>query len=288
MFDKAGGFCRNRARQTADEIEHRIAHIARLRNLRTRYLGAPIIMSEAWMQQTSSRSTVGEDYLTPTGPVNFLFEYDLDFGREQTLIISRLQEPSEIPRPSDYVELLPVAYYISVDPRFRLVLLSPTYDTVAAISFANFQRPVVEVQELSDTPSSGNFSPQSRRSFSGKTKGPKTRFSGDSGDSFTWEYQQKDDTFELWVSEQLKMPNRPYQRKQVRKVGTMKRSTMVATDTKRIVIEADTTYISEVTMMASALTVLKRDALQERQKKAMEGRGLSLSFSSATNPYLSS
>ncbi|KAK6537130.1 hypothetical protein TWF694_011329 [Orbilia ellipsospora] len=236
-------------------------------------------MSEAWVQQTSSRSTVGEEYLTPIGPVSFLFEYDLDFGREQTIIISRMQEPSEIPRPVDYLELLPVAYYISVDPRFRLVLLSPTYDTVAAISFAIFQRPVIEVQELSDIFSSGNFSPQSRRSFSGKTKGLKTRFLGDSGDSFTWEYQQKEDVFDLWVSEKVKTPSPPYHRTQIRKVGTMKRSTMVATDSKRVVIEADTRYISEVTMMASALTVLKRDALQERQKKAMEGRGLGISFS---------
>ncbi|KAK6346499.1 hypothetical protein TWF696_006625 [Orbilia brochopaga] len=233
------------------------------------------------LQQMNSRSTVGDDYLphAQSGPVSLLFDYTLDFGREHTIIISRLREPSEIPRPADYVELLPVAYYLSVDPRFRLVLLSPTYDTVAAISFASFQKPVVEVQEQADifalSSNAESNMTADRLKLSCRWKGAKTRFSGDRGDiSFTWERQGKEEVFDLWVTEALRTGSPSFvKRSQTRRVGTMKRSTIVETDSKRVVIEANTRYIGEVAMLASALTILKKDALEERQKKAMADLG---------------
>ncbi|EPS44928.1 hypothetical protein H072_1083 [Dactylellina haptotyla CBS 200.50] len=235
-------------------------------------------MSTTPIHQINTRSTVGEDYAPRNGPVSFLFEYTLDFGRENTIIISRLQEPSEIPRPADYLEVLPVAYYISVDPRFRLVLLTPTYDTVAAISFLSFQKPVFEVQELSEIFSAGSFSSEARKTFSGRSKGAKTRFSGDLANTITWAHQPKEDTFDLWVSEGLTEPLSPIRKSQIRKVGTMRRSRIAESDTKRIIIEANTSYISEISVLASALTVLKKDALQETQKKAMAARALSFPF----------
>ncbi|KAJ6256243.1 hypothetical protein Dda_9078 [Drechslerella dactyloides] len=234
----------------------------------------------AHLQQMSSGSTVEDEYPphAQSGPVSLLFDYTLDFGREHTIVISRLREPSEIPRPADYVELLPVAYYLSVDPRFRLVLLSPTYDTVAAISFVSFQKPVVEVQEQTDISArslhSGSNMSSDRVKLSCRWKGAKTRFSGDRSISFTWERQGKDEIFDLWVTEALKIESPSFiERKQTRRVGTMKRSTIAETDSKRVVIEANTRYIGEVAMLASALTILKKDALEERQKKAMADLG---------------
>ncbi|KAK6526177.1 hypothetical protein TWF281_011212 [Arthrobotrys megalospora] len=238
-------------------------------------------MSAAPLSPMSSRSTVGENYLPKPGPVSFLFDYTLDFGRERTVVISRLREPSEIPRPADYMELLPVAYYLSVDPRFRSVLLTPTYDTAAAISFASFQKPIFEFQEPSDIFSSGNFGLDTRTKFSGKSKGNKTRFSGDRGATITWERRGNEDEFDLWVSEGLVESSSPAPRSQTRRVGSMRRTSTL--DSKRIVIEANTRYIGEVAMLASALTVLKRDALEEkRRKKPSKTRGLSLPFVSAS------
>ncbi|KAK6346500.1 hypothetical protein TWF696_006625 [Orbilia brochopaga] len=162
---------------------------------------------------------------------------------------------------------------------FRLVLLSPTYDTVAAISFASFQKPVVEVQEQADifalSSNAESNMTADRLKLSCRWKGAKTRFSGDRGDiSFTWERQGKEEVFDLWVTEALRTGSPSFvKRSQTRRVGTMKRSTIVETDSKRVVIEANTRYIGEVAMLASALTILKKDALEERQKKAMADLG---------------
>ncbi|KAK6508036.1 hypothetical protein TWF481_006452 [Arthrobotrys musiformis] len=238
-------------------------------------------MSTAPLLPVSSRSTVGEDYVPKSGVVSLLFDYTLDFGRERTLTISRLREPSEIPRPADYMELLPVAYYLSVDPRFRSVLLTPTHDTIAAISFISFQKPTIEYQEFSDILSSENVSFETKVKFSGKSKGNKTRFSGDRGATITWERRINEDVFDLWVSEGLVEPLSPAPRSQTRRVGSMKRTSNL--DSKRIIIEANTKYIGEVAMLASALTVLKKDALEEkRRKKLPKTRRLSLPFVSAT------
>lgn len=238
-------------------------------------------MSIAPLLPVSSRSTVGEDYIPKTGPVSLLFDYTLDFGRERTIVISRLREPSEIPRPEDYMELLPVAYYLSVDPRFRSVLLTPTYDTIAAISFASFQKPTIEFQELSNILSSRSFGFDTRTKFWGKSKGHKIRFSGDRGTTITWECRTNEDIFDLWVSEGLVESSSPAPRSQTRRVGSMRRTSSL--DSKRVIIDANTKYIGEVAMLASALAVLKRDALEEkRRNKPTKTRGLSLPFVSAS------
>ncbi|KAK6337234.1 hypothetical protein TWF718_010015 [Orbilia javanica] len=253
------------------------------RSLRFSYIATKTTspMSTAPLFPASSRSTVGEDYIPKPGIVGFLFDYTLDFGRERTIVISRLQEPSEIPRPSGYLELLPVAYFLSVDPRFRSVLLTPTYDTVAAISFASFRKPTVELHEISDILSPMNFGFDTRIKFWGKSKGLKTRFFGDRGATITWERRAQEDVFDLWVSEGLVESSSPAPRSQTRRVGSMRRT--LALDSKRITIEANARYIGEVAMLASALTVLKRDALEEkRRNKPTKARGLSLPFVSTS------
>ncbi|EGX43932.1 hypothetical protein AOL_s00210g379 [Orbilia oligospora ATCC 24927] len=238
-------------------------------------------MSIAPLIPVSSRSTVGDDFISKTGSVSFLFDYTLDFGLERTIVISRLREPSEIPRPADYMELLPVAYYLSVDPRFRSVLLTPTYETIAAVSFVSFPKPTLEFQEPSDILSSRNPGFGTTRKFSGKSKGHKIRFSGDRGATITWERRVDEDVFDLWVSDGLVESSSPAPRSQTRRVGNMRRTSTL--DSKRIVLEANTRYIGEVAMLASALAVLKRDALEEkRRKKPTKTRRVSLPFVSAS------
>ncbi|KAK6343756.1 hypothetical protein TWF730_011344 [Orbilia blumenaviensis] len=237
-------------------------------------------MSAGTLLLSSPRNTVGEDYMPKPGLVGLLFDYTLDFGRERTIVISRLREPSEIPRPTDYRESLPVAYYLSVDPRYRSVLLTPTYDTVAAISFASFPKPTVEIQELSDIFSSRSSGSDTRTKLWAKSRGRKIRFSGDHGTTITWERRENEDAFDLWVSDGLVESSSPAPRSQIRRVGSMRRTTTL--DSKRITIEANTQYIGEVAMLASGLTVLKRDALEEkRRKKPTNARGFSLPFVSA-------
>ncbi|KAF3942442.1 hypothetical protein ABW19_dt0208174 [Dactylella cylindrospora] len=239
-----------------------------------------LTMSVAPAYQMSLRRTVGEDMPeNASGPVSLLFDYTLDFGREQTIIISRMQEPSEIPRPSDYVEVLPVAYYLSVDPRYRVVLLTPGWDTVAAISFASFQKPVVELMDVGI----GTSPSRNIIKLHGKSKGNKMRFAGDAGEILSWEHQGKDDAYDLWVTEGVAGRSQP----QTRRVGTMKRSAIDETETKRVIIDVNTRYIEEVTMLACALTVLKKEALQEKQKKIPSFKALPSTSRTFPTPYSS-
>ncbi|EWC46369.1 hypothetical protein DRE_04312 [Drechslerella stenobrocha 248] len=131
-------------------------------------------------------------------------------------------------------------------------------------------KPNFEVQDRSDMFGPGDLSVPNKITFTCKSKGVKTRFYGGSGGSFVWERQGKKDIFDLWVTEGLPAESSSFmKRSQTRKVGTMKRSTNFDTDSKRVVIDANTRYIGEVAMLASALTVLKKDALEEKQKNAM-------------------